>query len=164
MYLKPVDQHGIIKCLLHRPIAIYMQDPLRAMPKVFMPMDQLNREKMIHMGMGDQQMLDLPQPQMIVEGMCVCIRRKIDEELPVHHGLRSGTHLLPSHIPRPSTSLTVAEQGRQPLCRRSSQILYFHSVLLSPGQMPDLRCIHRLYILSNSTSCPVCITICPARL
>ena len=112
MYLKPVNQHGVIKCFFHRRIAVYMQHPLRMMSKMFMPVYQLNGEKMIHVGMRDQKMLDLPQPQGMAEGMCVGVWRKIKQDLAVHKGLCPGAHLLPADISCPSASFAVTEQGR----------------------------------------------------
>ena len=128
---KPVNQHSVIKGFLCRLISVYMQHPLRIMPEMLMPVNQFNRKKMIHMGMRNQQMLNLSKPQGITEGMRVCVWRKINQNLSIHNCLCSGAYLFPAGISCLSASFTFTKQGRQPLCCSSTQILYFHSVLLS---------------------------------
>ena len=66
MDLKPVNKHSVIKSLLHRLIPIHMEHPPGVVSEMLMAVDQFHREKVIHMGMGNQQVLNLPQIQGII--------------------------------------------------------------------------------------------------
>ena len=66
MHLKPVNKHRVIKSLLHRLIAVYMEHPPGVVSEMLMTVNQFHRKKVVHVGMGNQQMLYLPQIQGVV--------------------------------------------------------------------------------------------------
>ncbi len=117
MYAEPVNQHRIVKCLFHGFIPIYMQNPLCIMPKMLMTVNQLCREKVVHMGMCNQKVPDLPQIHPVGQCVGICIRRKINQQAAVYHCLRPRAQFFSPYFPCPFANLTATEKSRPPFRR-----------------------------------------------
>ena len=126
MNLETVDENMVVEGLFHRFVAIDVQYALGPMAEVFVPVDEVGGEPVVHMAVGDQQRMDVPQIQAAAKGVAVGIRREINEQAAVQQGLGAGAQVFPARFPGVGADRAGTEQTGPALGGGSAHVEDIH--------------------------------------